>query len=224
MQIKIQNNNQIYFNGNNKSLRIFAENAVRTVRDEFGYMPSPSVISTKIRNYSESPFYRFVITNLERIWAKYQSSMVEMRYNVVSTIDPELKYLKQHFKKYKAINCTEYAYLLKHELSKKGIKADIIELKIIPINPKAKSRKFNNHVFVVFNLAPNAKLKRIKSWGSQAIVADAWNGGTVAGADNALKKYLQVLKFDPEKEIAYIDTGIDKMTYAEIFRKPLELE
>jgi len=205
-------------------LRIIAEKAVKTVRDEFGHLPSTSVLAVKFNNHKTNKSYKRAIDSLKKAFEKYYDSLEEMRLKAVSVIDPELKYLKQHFNKYIAMNCTEYAYLLKHELSKKGIKAHLAELVLIPINPKVKSKAVSNHVFVVFNLAPNAKLKRIKSWGSQAIVADAWNGGTVARADNAFEKYLQVLKFDPEKEIAYIDTGIDKMTYAERFRQPLELE
>ena len=204
MQITARNNfnNKVSFRAL-KQEKILAEGILRDYKSNFPYARSNSFVNTKILAHYNSPRYKELTDKLFELSAKYTDNIRSIRQNLrehkkfesYSQFISVLKYILLN-KGY--ANCGELNYLLQDKFLKKNINAHMVCMQTF-YKKSANKVYGKDHSFLVYNLNKNAKLYDPSTWGSKAIIADAWCN-IVMPAYDALSYYRHFFSCNPEKE------------------------
>ncbi len=218
MQILSTNNlnNNVSFGGL-KQEKILAENILRDYKSVFPYIKSNSFVNTKILEHYKSPKYKDLIDELRLLSARYTSNISLMRQTLrqhkkLDSFSQFTSILKSVFLDKGYANCGELNYILQNQFLKKNINAHMVCM--LTFSQKSADRVFGkDHSFVVFNLNKNAKLDNPSTWGSKAIIADAWCN-IVMKANDALNYYKNLFSYNAKDEFL-VFLSADKIKLAD---------
>ncbi len=142
------------FNSQYPNLESFTMSELRSIKAQ-KYNPH-SIQTTVLKGIADRDFEKMI---------SYLNKRPDQR---LMTFDEYLAMIKQEFATYNMGNCGERAYILHDRLNKTGIKNQaVIEI--------SGNKNYNNHVFNVIGLAPDAVFNKPETWGPDAIVVDAWS-------------------------------------------------
>ncbi len=209
MQIESQNKRTIYpsFKRINEE-KIIAEKILKNYLKTTSYTKSNSYVRAKINKYyakNETTKYATeeLLKKLVKLAFRYNENIVELRQNIRSkgkfkTFEDFCKTLENEVKKSGYANCGELNYPLQYRFLRKKIPAHMICMATCS-KTSGEIIKGKDHSFVVFNLKPDAILNIPETWGSKAIIADAWCN-IVMNANDALEYFKYFFKIDKRKE------------------------
>lgn len=202
-------NNTIYIAnkpsfGSIKQEKIIAEKLLKKCRNTIKDARSNTFIKTKIYQHENDKKYQKIIEELIVLSEIYRQLVVESRQFIkvnspYKTFDDMVQKIKTAIQKFRAGNCGEINYIFQSEFLKHNINAHAVMFTTYS-QETLKKIPSKDHTFLVFNLKPDAKLNAPATWGSRAIIADAWSN-IVMKADDALNYYKQIFKFNEKEEI-----------------------
>ena len=204
MQIVLGNNfnNKMSF-GRIKREKILAESILREYKSSFPYVKSNSFIETKINAHCKSLRYKSLIPKLFKLADRYTINIKLSRQNLrkrnrFKSYSQFITVLKSILLNKGYANCGELNYVLQDKFLKRNINAHMVCMQTLNKNSSGKVYG-KDHSFLVYNLNKNAKLYDPSTWGSKAIIADAWCN-IVMPAYDALSYYRHFFSCNPEKE------------------------
>ncbi len=204
MQIQEVNHKKCNVNfGNIKRDKILAEELLHKCKKMMPYTKSNSFVNAKINKHFYNLKYKTIIEKLYDTSAKYSRKISESREilkrngkftSFSALVDTILKVIKENG----YANCGEKNYVLQNEFLKNKINAHAVKLQSY-MRENGKKAFGKDHTFIVFNLKPDANLSMPSTWGSKAIVADAWCN-IVMTAKDAIRYYKEFLGINAKKE------------------------
>lgn len=177
-----------------KPQMITAENAVKEVRREIGSIKSGSkmrILANKRANrYGDTD----LTTKLKYKATKLQSEIYNDEYkNITKGIYKSLEDLSKEFlnrikRNNGKANCYETNLILMDKLEKKGLDPKMFQLLPQPRFDTVSNQTSSgsNHFSLVIGLNKTADITKPHTWGSSAIIVDAW-ANIVMKADDGLK-------------------------------------
>lgn len=181
------------------NVKCSAQKAMSDFKKEFGEVKSATYIAEKAKQLKRTGASEEVLDKLFDMRRQYSAKIKEMRNNIYSvkyeSYEDYINALKKHIKENGSyMNCNECADLMLEKLRRRGIEAT--NVCIYSVNEKGEKTCVTEHVFTVAGLSKNADIKNPQTWGSNAIICDAW-AGICDKAENGIKFYKEF--FAPEK-------------------------
>ena len=204
MQIQEVNHKKYNVNfGNIKREKILAEKLLHKCKKMIPYTKSNSFVNAKINKYYNNDKYITLIEKLCDTSRRYSRKITESREKLCqngkfTSFSALVKSILKIVKQNGYANCGEKNYILQNEFLKNKINAHAVKLQSY-MRENGKKAFGKDHTFIVFNLKPDADLSLPSTWGSKAIVADAWCN-IVMRAKDAIRYYKEFFGINTKKE------------------------
>lgn len=175
------------------------ENALREFRTEYPRLVSTARIQLRAFNLGNDPKYgdiKYCITNF--INKKQVIYETQKKQRKLDSFDNLITLLVKEFTNSKLAQCTEMTEVVQYNLLKKGIKADLVGIKIYGDTYKP----CEEHCFILLNIAPKGQFRNPSTWGSKAVIIDPLLG-ECKPAKEMLLRYETLFKIDKKKDRVY---------------------
>lgn len=168
--------------GSLKPQKRVCEQVVKEFKQEFPYLQSSSKLGCQLYKHWNDPKYDKVISGLYKKFEKLNEQIYDHHYSRFFTKGYEsysdfIHSLRTNMRNKGKANCWEDSVLVHHALEKKGLNPQNIEM-IVETNEGG-----GNHFMSVVGLKKGANLRDPKTWGSQAMIVDAWHGVVLKAKD-----------------------------------------
>lgn len=188
----VQNNNS---NVNFSSLRkekILGEKALKEFKKEFPYLESSTFITTKIEPHNKDPKYKYIpqilkVKTLNLLPEIYNPKFMQLINKPQGSFDTFTESLASVLKETKKANCDSQAILIFKKLQDMGLNPQNFAMFVY-----REDGRTQKHYSTVFNLKKGAQLNDPKTWGSKAMIVDAWQN-IVMKAPDALNLFFEKL-------------------------------
>lgn len=195
--------------GLKQNLRI-GEKILREFNNEFGHLESSTKIQTRLNAYKgNNPRFQKLLPALEKKADTLQEEIYDfafknMRKRVFLSPEVFIDHLKAIMKTKQKANCWEDSIIINDMLLKNGQKPSNIEIEVFEGD-----KLFGKHFTTVIGLKKEAFLTIPETWGSQAVIVDAWKG-IVMQAHNALAFFKKCLSFNPKTDtLKILDANLE---------------
>lgn len=205
----LSNKKNINFQGI-KQEKIIAEKFLKKCNDVIPYTKSNSYIAAKINQHYGDKKYQDIIDRLFNLYEKYNQFISKNRQELRShwlfkNFQELTDFIKESIIKTKFANCAEKNYVLQSMFLKENISANAVRM-FTKTKKTGEIVHGKDHTFLVFNLSPYAQLDSPSTWGSKAIVVDAWNN-IVMKANDAIKYFEKFFSNNLQKEAVMFESA-----------------
>ncbi|MFA6988810.1 MAG: hypothetical protein WC197_01965 [Candidatus Gastranaerophilaceae bacterium] len=180
----ITNYKTVSFDGIKPEIRI-GEEVLQEFRRKFGYLKSSSFIIGKVNSHEGNSMYPCCLLESLKTKSDIIRSEIydkDLMQNLLQKTHKSIKdfivALEQSLKRKGKANCWEDSVIINQALLDKGLESKNFQMVAYLDNGHN-----INHFSTVFNLKKGAKINDPKTWGSKAIVVDAWEGIVMQASD-----------------------------------------
>lgn len=214
MEINNGNKHTTAFKGLRENI-IIGEQALKDFRKNYKQLVSPTFLNLRLEKYKDIDSFSTIIPKIQAIShqnAKHIGTIrVKYFYKNYKTYEMFITQLKNVVKLYKVANCKEQAFLLQHDLIKKGVDANKVSFWIEDKITQKTKTEAEGHSFVVIGMNKNADINNPLSWGKpdkngpylkdEAVVVCPWSGeGRAKRARIAIEDMKKLFNFNPETD------------------------
>lgn len=178
-----------------------AKSTLTEFHNEFGKVKSATYVCEEIKQAKRQNAPNHIIDELNQKRQNYSANVKKMRKTVFQTkynsFDEYINSLKSYLHKNGTfLNCNECADLTLDSLRKKGINAH--NVMIYSTNQEGNRTSFLEHIFTVAGLKENCDITDPTTWGSKAIICDAWANKCMPAKD-CIDFYKDFFAVNPSK-------------------------
>ncbi len=197
------------FGGGLKNNLKTAKSCLNSFNSEFKYLQSNSKIPLLINRHFDDPKFAQVLEKIKLLQPKYNSNVGLLRtelQGVYRSFEDYIQRISFLMQKHKSANCHECSNIIQFKLLQNNIEAHNVSIDVYNIETHL-PKMGGNHQFTVFGLKKGADIESPKTWGSEAVVVDAWQNISLPAAE-AIDLYKKNAGFDPAKHVIFF-SGAD---------------